>query len=135
MLFQDPAPFILLAVSVTAILTLVVLTNRLLDIRQNIKSEKQKFGISQGKQRTLSRVCKYIVHLSTLTLFHLIVAMALTLRIILERFNIECLAFDVSIAAFLALLIAYWVGIFLWYFKRWVFHFWCKGCEQTKARA
>ena len=124
MLFPEAAPFILLAVSVTSILTLVVLANRLLGVRHDIREErKEKHHISRRKRERLEDVCRYIGHLAKLTAGHLVLFFMVILRIILDRWNIECLNFDRSIAIFLAVLVVYWIVIFLFYYTDWLRRF------------
>jgi di/tricarboxylate transporter len=102
--------FILLVGVLTAILTLVLLTNRLVDLYyQKLKD----------KPEAKENAKVHIGHLSRITVTQLGVAVLLVVRILLSGFHKQYFWFDVSIVALVVITLVYWTGLHILYFRMW----------------
>ena len=102
--------FILLVVVVTTILTLVLLTNRLVDRLHHDKVKNDRKALDNTKI--------HIIHLSRITVLQLGVAGLILVRILFSTWY-KALWFDVGIIAIFLFLSGYWTLIHTIYFGDW----------------
>lgn len=110
-LLDGNAQFILLVGVITTLLTLVLLTTRLLDRRHAdwVRNDREK----------LKTAGKHIVYLSWLTRLQLIVAGIILVRILVSPWCTNLFWFDWVIIAILFFVFVGWICVHEDYFRRW----------------
>lgn len=122
-LLDNNAQFILLVGVVTSLLTLALLTNRLVDLTH-------KYRVKTNPN-ALAKIKRHIEHLSTITVIQLGVAGLILVRILLSPWCTNLFWFDWAIIAILLLMSIYWTWVHTlyfkdkYYFKKW--YFWKKA--------
>lgn len=105
--------FTLLVGVLAAVLTLAILTNRLVDKIHKYKVKSNWEALRNAKRN--------IMHLSRVTVFQLSIAAAISLRIFLTTLFKQSAFwwFDQAIIAILIVTFIYWIWIHTLYFRKW----------------